>query len=79
MKNIYFKADRFLWEIYRVAWLLVSMLAVYILYIAYEFNRYPSSMLFRISLLPQMTEHLLVSLIILLGVGALFEYLCRFD
>lgn len=68
------KLDRILWEIQRRMLFLLCIFAVYILYAAYASVTDPSGTLGACLMIPVMIEHLLASLIPVLGLGALFEY-----
>lgn len=70
------KADRYFGNILRAGWFATALLAVYILFYVWETCVFPVETLGRAEMIPEMIEHLLASCAVLLGVGALAEYLC---
>ncbi len=68
-------ADRFFGRIQKIAWVLLSMMAIYIF--AYVGNIYlnPADNLGKLIMVEGLLEHLLSGCAVLLGGGVLFEYL----
>lgn len=73
MKNK-IKADRFFCKIQKAAWILLSLLALYIFAYSGEIAANPTEHLGEIRRIPELLEHLLAGCVVVLGGGALFEY-----
>ena len=73
--KIKIKADNFYGKIQKAAWVLLSLLALYILAKAGDIAANPCENLGEIRFMPQLVEHLLAGCVVLLAGGALFEYI----
>ena len=73
--KIKIKADKFYGKIQKAAWVLLSLLALYIFTKAGDIAANPCDNLGEGRFIPQLVEHLLAGCVVLLAGGALFEYI----
>ena len=69
------KADKFFGRIQKIAWVFLAFTAIYIFVYMADIYVNPADNLGKVIMIPKLLEHLLGGCVVLLGGGALFEYL----
>lgn len=68
-------ADKYIWKTTRPMWFLLCIMAVYILYLVFSMQNDAGLALGVYRMIPRMTEHLCAGCAVVLGYGAIAEYL----
>lgn len=73
----YDSTDRLIWELTRPMWFLLSILAVYILYLSVKMTDSSSAVDMDLSMIYSLLEHLLAGCAVTLATGAALEYISK--